>query len=110
MKLGKKRNFTNVILLNLFTDNLPTKTIMEKVNFSGVFLTAEEHGCLYTVCSEGELYYTPLYKDGSANLEEFDFVDFEESDADDKQLEEIQEVLCKMMQVAGLYFRPAVPV
>ena len=30
MKLGKKRNFTNVILLNLFIDNLPMKTIMEE--------------------------------------------------------------------------------
>jgi len=83
---------------------------MNDINLSGVFLTAEEHGCVYTVDSEGELFYTPLYQDGSANLEEFDFVDFEESDAGDEQLEEIQEVLCKMMQVAGLYFRPAVPV
>ena len=83
---------------------------MNDINLSGVFLTAEEHGCVYTVDSEGELFYTPLYQDGSANLEEFDFVDFEESDAGNEQLEEIQEVLCKMMQFAGLYFRPAVPV
>ena len=94
----------------MFTDHLSTKKIMNDINLSGVFLTAEEHGCVYTVDSEGELFYTPLYQDGSANLEEFDFVDFEESDAGDEQLEEIQEVLCKMMQVAGLYFRPAVPV
>ena len=46
------------------------------VDFSGVFLTVQNHGCVYTVCTEGELFYAPMYQDGSVNLEEFDFVDF----------------------------------
>jgi len=71
-------------------------------DFSGVFLTVEEHGCVYTVDTEGELFFAPLYQDNSVSLEEFDVVD--------KELEEIQECLCKMMQTAGLYFQPAVPV
>jgi hypothetical protein len=79
-------------------------------DFSGVFLTVEEHGCVYTVDTEGELFFAPLYQDNSVSLEEFDFVDFEVSDTDDKELEEIQECLCKMTQTAGLYFKPAVPV
>jgi len=79
-------------------------------DFSGVFLTVEEHGCVYTVDTEGELFFAPLYQDNSVSLEEFDVVDFEMSDTDDKELEEIQECLCKMMQTAGLYFKPAVPV
>jgi hypothetical protein len=79
-------------------------------DFSGVFLTVEEHGCVYTVDTEGELFFAPLYQDNIVSLEEFDFVDFEMSDTDNKELEEIQECLCKMMQTAGLYFQPAVPV
>ena len=43
------------------------------VEFSGVFLTVEKHGCVYTVCTEGELFYAPIYQDGTVNLEEFDF-------------------------------------
>ena len=73
-------------------------------DFSGVYLTVEQHGCLYTVCTEGELFWAPMYQDGSVNLEEFDFVDFNETDADEEELEEIKNTLCKMMQVAGLFY------
>ena len=45
------------------------------VDFSGVFLTVQNHGCVYTICTEGELFYAPMYQDGTVNLEEFDFVD-----------------------------------
>ena len=75
------------------------------VDFSGVFLTVEGHGCMYTVCTEGELFYAPIYKNGTVNLEEFDFVDFWESDADVEELEKIQSTLIDMMQRAGLYFK-----
>ena len=40
------------------------------VDFFGVYLAVEEHGCMYTVCTEGELFYAPMYRDGSVNLEE----------------------------------------
>ena len=83
---------------------------MSDSNFSGVFLTVEEHGCVYTVDTEGELFFAPLYQDNTVSLEEFDFVDFGLSDTDENELEEIQDCLCKMMQTAGLYFRPAVAV
>lgn len=79
-------------------------------DFSGVFLTVEEHGCVYTVDAEGELFFAPLYQDNSVSLEEFDIVEFGVTDYDDKELEEIQECLCKMMQTAGLYFQLAVSV
>ena len=73
-------------------------------DFSGVYLTVEQHGCLYTVCTEGELFWAPMYQDGSVNLEEFDIVDFWDSEVDVEELEEIQKTLCKMMQVAGLFY------
>ena len=78
------------------------------VEFSGVFLTVEKHGCVYTVCTEGELFYAPIYQDGTVNLEEFDFVDFMALMGDEvemrEQLDEIQLTLCKMMQAAGLFY------
>ena len=49
-----------------------------------------------------------MYQDGSVNLEEFDFVDFWESDADVEELEQIQSALIDMMTRAGLYFKQPV--
>ena len=46
-----------------------TKTLMSNLEFSGVYLTVEEHGCVYTVCTEGELFWAPIYHDGTVNLE-----------------------------------------
>jgi len=79
------------------------------VEFSGVYLTVEKHGCMYTVCTEGELFYAPIYQDGTVNIEEFDFVDFMSLMGDEvemkEELEEIQSTLIDMMTRAGLYFR-----
>ena len=80
------------------------------VNFSGVFLTVQGHECVYTVCTEGELFYAPIHVDGNINIEEFDIVDFWDSDADTEELEKIQSTLIDMMQCAGLYFMQPVTV
>ena len=53
-----------------------------KPRFSGVFVTVKDHACVYTVCTEGELFYAPIYKNGNVNTEEFDFVDFWNSEYD----------------------------
>ena len=77
--------------------------------FDGVFLTVENHGCVYTVCTEGELFYAPMHKNGTVNMEEFDMVDFWESDVDVEELEKIQLTLIDMMKRVGLYYQqPAV--
>lgn len=80
------------------------------VEFSGVFLTVRDHGCVYTVCTEGELFYAPMYTNGNVNLEEFEFVDFWNGLTDDEvqDLEKIQTTLIDMMQCAGLYFKQPV--
>ena len=77
---------------------------MTDLTFSGVFLTVEEHNCMYTVCSEGELFRASFDK-LVLNFDEFEIVDFWESDVDAEQLEEIQSKLIDMMQIAGLYFK-----
>ena len=74
-------------------------------NFTGVFLTVENHGCVYTVCTEGELFSAPMMSNGNVNFNEFDIVDFYENDEDQEELKEIQAALIDMMMRAGLYFR-----
>ena len=78
---------------------------MTDLTFSGVFLTVEEHGGVYAVCTEGELFYSPMYEDCSVNFEEFEIVDFWDSEIDPEELEKIQSKLIDMMQIAGLYFK-----
>ncbi len=77
---------------------------MTDLTFSGVFLTVEEHNCMYTVCSEGELFRASFDK-LVLNFDEFEIVDFWDDDVDGEQLEEIQSKLIDMMQIAGLYFK-----
>ena len=77
---------------------------MTDLTFSGVFLTVEEHNCMYTVCSEGELFRVP-FNHLNLNFDEFEVVDFWDDDVDAEQLEEIQSKLIDMMQIAGLYFK-----
>jgi len=89
------------------TSAFPTMT-----NFTGVFLTVENHGCVYTICTEGELFYAPIMSDGSVNFNEFDVFYFDEEMTDEErdELESIQGALIDMMQRAGLYFQQPVPV
>ena len=75
------------------------------VNFSGVFLTVQGHECVYTVCTEGELFYAPILQGGAVDFNEFDFVDFWNDDVDVEEMEKIQSTLIDMMQSAGLYFK-----
>ncbi len=77
---------------------------MTDLTFSGVFLTVEEHNCMYTVCSEGELFRVP-FNQLVLNFDEFEIVDFWDDDVEAEQLEEIQSKLIDMMQLAGLYFK-----
>lgn len=80
------------------------------INFTGVFLTVENHGCVYTICTEGELYYAPILSDGSVNFNEFDIVDFYEArDYDmEEEMNQIQSALIDMMKRAGLYFQTSI--
>ena len=47
-----------------------------------IFLHKEHHGCVYTLSQEDgdELYYAPIYTDGSVNLHEFAPVDLDSCD------------------------------
>ena len=73
-----------------------------------IMLTAENYGCVYSVCSEGELYYSPIMSDGTVSLEDWEPVDLDTmNESESKDIGEIQDKLIELMKVAGLYFQNA---
>ena len=66
-----------------------------------IFVTSTNHGCVYTLSQEDgdELYYAPIYSDGSVNLEEFAPVDLDSVDMDDMELFDIRNRLIKLAEV-----------
>lgn len=91
-------------LYDYFSSNKPMFT-----DISGVIISSEEFGCAYTVCTEGELFYAPIYEGGGIETMEFDFVDFDTMDEETaEKVERIHSALIDMMKIAGLYFRQPV--
>ena len=68
---------------------------------SMIFVTSTNHGCVYTLSQEDgdELYYAPIYSDGSVNLEEFAPVDLDSVDMDDMEIFDIRNRLRKLAEV-----------
>ena len=66
-----------------------------------VFITSTNHGCVYTLSQEDgdELYYAPIYADGSINLEEFTPVEIDSVDMDEMELFDIMNRLREMVKV-----------
>jgi hypothetical protein len=66
-----------------------------------IFVTSTNHGCVYTLSQEDgdELYYAPIYSDGSVNLEEFAPVDLDAVDMDDMEIFDIRNRLIKLAEV-----------
>ena len=74
-----------------------------------IVLTSENQGCAYSICSEGALYYTPMYKDGSINVEDWSEVDLMSLLGEDENLrlevDQIHEQLIAMSKAIGEYFQ-----
>ena len=66
-----------------------------------IFITYPDHGCVYTLSQEDgdELYYAPIYADGTVNLEEFAPVDLDSADMDEMELFDIRNRLSALCQV-----------
>ncbi len=66
-----------------------------------VFLTLPHYGCIFTLSQEDgdELYYAPIYADGSVNLGEFAPVDLASADMDEIELFDIRNRLSVMCKV-----------
>jgi len=64
-----------------------------------IFLHSTNHGCIYSVCEEGELYYAPLYANGSFNIRELEPVDMATIDMDEMEVYDIRDRLIAMSNV-----------
>lgn len=66
-----------------------------------IFLTYPDHGCVYTLSQEDgdELYYAPIYADGTVNLEEFAPVDLDSVDMDEMEIFDIRNRLSALCQM-----------
>ena len=70
---------------------------------------SENQGCAYSICSEGALFYTPLYEDGTVNFEDWSEVDLMSLMGEDENLrcevDEIHNKLIAMSKAIGEYFQ-----
>ena len=70
---------------------------------------AENQGCAYSIDSEGTLFYTPQYQDGTVNLEDWSEVDLMSLMGEEENLrcevDEIHEKLIAMSKAIGEYFQ-----
>jgi len=66
-----------------------------------ILLTLPHYGCVFTLSQEDgdELYFAPIYKNGTINLEEFAPVDLDAADMDEKELIDIRNYLVRMCQL-----------
>ena len=69
-----------------------------------IILSSEEKGCVYSIDSEGTLFYTPMYINGTINLG--DWVEVESVDElDDESVNEVHDKLIAMSKAIGEYFQ-----
>ena len=57
-----------------------------------ILLYKEDHGCVYTLGEENELFHAPIYTDNTVNLNEFIPVDLDSCD-DEYEVLDIQNEL-----------------
>jgi|TARA_B100001063_G_C16760476_1_gene555704 hypothetical protein len=74
-----------------------------------IVLTCEDHGCAYSIDSEGTLYYSVQYNDGSINVEDWDEVDHMALLGDECEyktiVDTIHEQLIAMSKLIGEYYQ-----
>ena len=80
-----------------FTPQLTLKTM--------IILSSEENlRCVYSIDSEGTLFYTPMYINGTINLG--DWIEVESVDElDDESINEVHDKLIAMSKAIGEYFQ-----
>ena len=71
-----------------------------------ILYTPEDHGCAYSIDTEGTLFYIPIHTDGTLNLNEIDEVDYYDlvDSGYEDEVDEIHEKLISMMKSIGEYY------
>lgn len=72
-------------------------------------LLCEDHGCAYSIDSEGTLFYTPLNQDNTIDTSDWIEVDFMSLLGEEQEIQdlvnEVHEKLITMMKSVGEYFQ-----
>ena len=74
-----------------------------------IILTSEEHGCAYTIDSEGVLFYTPMLQGGG--IETMDWIEVDhmamlgEEESIRMEVSNIEEQLITLMKAIGWYYQ-----
>lgn len=69
-----------------------------------ILYAPEDHAAVYTIDSEGTLYFIPKHSDNTLKLEEIAEVDYVD-ELDEESLKEVHQQLIKMMKVLGYYYQ-----
>ena len=75
-----------------------------------IILTSEEHGCAYTMDSEGTLLYTPMFEGGGIETEN-DWIEVDhmsllgEEESIRMEVSKIEEQLITLMKAIGWYYQ-----
>ncbi len=74
-----------------------------------IILTSEEHGCAYTIDSEGVLFYTPMLQGGGIETMDWTEVDhmamLGEEESIRMEVSNIEEQLITLMKAIGWYYQ-----
>jgi hypothetical protein len=80
-------------MVNVSTSLHPSLMLLNSVNKTNMLiLHKEDHGCVYTLGEENELFHAPIYTDNTINLNEFAPVDMDSCD-DEYEVLDIQNEL-----------------
>lgn len=72
-----------------------------------ILYTPEDHGCAYSIDTEGTLFYIPIHTNGTLNLNEIaevDYYDTRDCGYED-EVKEIHEKLISMIKSIGEYYQ-----
>jgi len=74
-----------------------------------IILTSEQHGCAYSIDSEGTLFYTSMMEGGGIETEDWCEVDFMSMFGEEEYLrfevDDIHDKLIAMMKSIGEYYQ-----
>jgi hypothetical protein len=78
----------------------PSLMLLNSVNKTNMLiLHKEDHGCVYTLGEEYELFHAPIYSDNTINLNEFSPVDLDSCDDEYEVLDIQNELIAALSNV-----------
>jgi hypothetical protein len=87
-------------MVNVSTSLHPSLKQLNSVNKTNMLiLRKEDHGCVYTLGEDYELFYSPIYTDNTINLNEFHPVDLAECDDEYEVLDIQNELIAALSNV-----------